>query len=44
MQPARGTGISGNQRTLCEKRRGMIPDGVEPDLDTNKDLMEKFRR
>ena len=22
----------------------MIPDGVEPDLETNKDLMEKFRR
>ena len=22
----------------------MIPDGVEPDLETNKDLMEKIRR
>lgn len=22
----------------------MIPDGVEPDLETNKDLMEKFHR
>ena len=22
----------------------MIPEGIEPDLDTNKDIMEKFRR
>ncbi|MEI3519345.1 MAG: hypothetical protein V8R14_08415 [Clostridia bacterium] len=31
------------QRLGGQTYESMIPEGVEPDLDTNRDIMEKFR-